>query len=337
MDEYTIRAYAKVNLGLDVVKRLPNGYHQVKMIMQSIDLWDELTLQKTESGITITADSGRSPNKRPSANALSADNGRMSPIENRSSADNDGLSPIENQLSAADSVLPLDKSNLIYKAAALMFEKCGICQGVSIRLQKNIPIAAGMAGGSTDAAATMKGICRLFDLDLSLEQLMDYGVAIGADVPYCLMGGTALAEGIGEKLTPLPPMPDCLILAAKPEAGISTKYVYEHLDAQGLSSHPDIDGMTEAIRLQNLQGILDRMENVLETVTVPAYPVIDTLKTRMLQLGASASLMSGSGPTVFGIFLPEQKEIAGAALHIIQQEALAKQAYLVRPVSALPS
>lgn len=291
MDEYSIRAYAKINLGLDVVKRLPNGYHQVKMIMQSIDLWDELTLRKTESGITVASDSGE---------------------------------------------LPLDNGNLVYKAAALMFEKCGIRQGIHIHLQKNIPIAAGMAGGSTDAAATMKGICRLFHLELSLEQLMEYGVSIGADVPYCLMRGTALAEGIGEILSALPPLPDCLILVAKPEGNVSTKYVYEHLDARGISSHPDIDGMAEAIRLQNLRGIFDRMENVLETVTIPAHPVIDAIKARMLSLGASASLMSGSGPTVFGIFPAEQAKTAVAALHALQQENLAKQLYLVKPVSVLP-
>lgn len=291
MDEYSIRAYAKINLGLDVVGRLPNGYHQVKMIMQSIDLWDELILRKAESGITVTSDSEE---------------------------------------------LPPEQDNLIYKALRLLFRECGIRQGVSIRLRKNIPVAAGMAGGSTDAAAAMKGACSLLGLDLSLKQLMEYGAAIGADVPYCLLGGTALAEGIGEKLTPLTPLPDCLILVAKPEAGISTKYVYEHLDALGLNSHPDIDGMAEAIKLQNLRGVFLRMENVLESVTIPVYPVIDTLKARMLELGASASLMSGSGPTVFGVFPPEQKEAAVTAFRKLRQEMPAGQIFLVKPVSVLP-
>lgn len=252
-----IKAYAKINLGLDVIGRLPNGYHQVKMIMQSIGLWDTLTMERSEHGVTLTTDSPE---------------------------------------------LPTGEDNLVCRAARLMLSKCGISSGVRIHLQKNIPIAAGMAGGSTDAAAVMKGICRLYGLELSLEQLMEYGVAIGADVPYCLMGGTALAEGIGEKLTQLPPLPLCHILVAKPDISVSTKYVYEHLDAEGVAVHPDIDGMTDAICSGNLSGIIGRMANVLETVTVPVHPVIDTLKRRMLALGAAGSLMSGSGPTVFGIF-----------------------------------
>lgn len=285
MDEYRIKAYAKINLGLDVVKRLSNGYHQVKMIMQTVGIFDELLFEKAESGITLSTDSGE---------------------------------------------LPTDENNLIYKAARLMQEKYRLSKGVRIHLQKNIPIAAGMAGGSTDAAATMKGINRLFGLDAPLSELMEYGVSIGADVPYCLMGGTALAEGIGEKLTALPPAPDCFILVAKPDISVSTKYVYEHLDAAGLKSHPDIDGMRAAIEAGSLQGILDRMGNVLETVTVPAYPVIDTLKRRMRELGAVNSLMSGSGPTVFGIFLEENA--ASHAKEQLQRESLAKQIFVTTPV-----
>ena len=179
MDGYQIKAYAKINLGLDVVRRLPNGYHEVKMVMQSVGLWDELTLERAEGGITITTDA-------------------------------DGLSTGED--------------NLIYRAARLMLDKYG-CPGLRVHLQKNIPIAAGMAGGSTDAAAVMKGINHLYRLGLSPAQLMEDGVAIGADVPYCILGGTALAEGIGEKLTPLPPLPPCHILIAKPDISVSTKYV----------------------------------------------------------------------------------------------------------------
>ena len=285
MDEYHIKAYAKINLGLDVIKRLPNGYHQVKMIMQTVDICDELFLEKAASGITLTTDSGE---------------------------------------------LPADKSNLIYKAALLMQEKFGLTEGVRIHLKKNIPIAAGMAGGSADAAAAMKGISRLFGLDASLRQLTDCGVTIGADVPYCLMGGTALAEGIGEKLTALPSAPHCYILVAKPAISVSTKYVYEHLDAAGLSYHPDIDGMRAAIEAGSLQGILSRMGNVLETVTVPAYPIIDTLKRRMCELGAANSLMSGSGPTVFGIFL--EHEAAVYAMERLREETSAQQLFVTTPV-----
>lgn len=287
MDEYRIKAYAKINLGLDVTGRLPNGYHQVRMIMQSIDLWDHLTLQKASDGITLTSDSQE---------------------------------------------LPLDENNLAYRAAALMLEKCRISSGVRIHLQKNIPIAAGMAGGSTDAAAVMKGICALFGLSLPPNQLAEYGLSLGADVPYCLMGGTALAEGIGEKLTALPAFPDCHILVAKPDADISTKYIYEHLDAAGLTRHPDIDGMISAVNSGSLQGILRRMENVLEKVAINVCPTVTLLKNRMLELGAAGSLMSGSGPTVFGIFPTEQESQAAAAFHALRQDGLAKQVFLVRPV-----
>lgn len=281
MNEYQMKAYAKINLGLDVVGKLDNGYHEVKMVMQTVGICDVLSFEKADVGITLTTDSGE---------------------------------------------LPTDENNLIYKAAKLMFETYGIPGGIRIHLQKSIPIAAGMAGGSTDAAATMKGINRLFDLGCSLRELMELGVKIGADVPYCVMGGTALAEGIGEILTPLPPAPECFLLVAKPDINVSTKYVYEHLDAEGVTVHPDIDGMVQAIEEGSLQGILNRMGNVLENVTVKAHPVIDELKERMRELGAVGSMMSGSGPTVFGIFLEEAK--AQEACDRIKEEHLAKQLFV---------
>lgn len=281
MDSYLIKAYAKINLGLDVVRRLENGYHEVRMIMQTVGIHDELMLKRTEEGITVTTDSGE---------------------------------------------LPTDENNLIYKAAKLMLETYHISSGLHIHLKKNIPVAAGMAGGSTDAAATFKGINRLFDLDCTLEELMKLGVQIGADVPYCVMGGTALAEGIGEKLTSLNPAPDCYLLVAKPDIQVSTKYVYEHLDAEGIRKHPDIDGMVEAIWEESLQGILDRMGNVLESVTVEKYPIIQKIKDRMRELGALNSLMSGSGPTVFGIFISERQ--AREAYVQMEKEGLAKQLFV---------
>lgn len=284
MNEYRMKAHAKINLGLDVIRRRPDGYHEVKMIMQSIGLCDELTLEKAPAGITLTTD-------RPE--------------------------------------LSCGEDNLVCKAAKLMFDIFHISGGVHIHLQKKIPIAAGMAGGSTDAAAAMKGISRLFDLEVPLEQLMKLGMTIGADVPYCILGGTALAEGIGEKLTPLTPAPDFYILVAKPEISVSTKYVYEHLDAAGITRHPDIDGMVLSIESGSLQGILDRMGNVLETVTIPAHPEIDSLKRRIRELGAVNSLMSGSGPTVFGVFLSEQA--AEFACGQLKSEKLAKQVFLTTP------
>lgn len=261
MDSYQIKAFAKINLGLDVVRKLENGYHEVKMVMQTVGIYDELTLTRTQEGITVTTDHKE---------------------------------------------LPTDDNNLIYKAAKIMMEEYHIPSGIHIHLKKNIPVAAGMAGGSTDAAATFKGINRMFELDCTLEELMRLGVRVGADVPYCVLGGTALAEGIGEKLTSLNPAPDCYVLVVKPDISVSTKEVYEHLDAEGITQHPDIDGMVEAIWEESLQGILDRMGNVLENVTVEKYPVIDLLKRRLRELGALNSLMSGSGPTVFGIFINER-------------------------------
>lgn len=281
MDHYQMKAYAKINLALDVIKKLENGYHEVKMIMQTIGIYDEICFSKCEEGIHLTIEDG--------------------------------------------GALPADENNLVYKAAKLMFEKYSIPSGIQIHLKKNIPIAAGMAGGSTDAAATFKGINRLFDLDLSLEELMALGVQVGADVPYCILGGTALAEGIGEKLTSLNPAPECFVIVAKPDIEVSTKQVYQCLDAAHIEEHPDIDGMVEAIWEESFQGILDRMGNVLEDVTAKQYPIIETLKTRMRELGALNSLMSGSGPTVFGLFVNER--IAREAFEQLKSEKLVPQLF----------
>lgn len=281
MEQCIRKAYAKINLGLDVIGRLENGYHEVKMIMQTVGIFDVLTLTKTSEGIVVSTDNGE---------------------------------------------LPTDDNNLIYKAARLMIETYDIPHGVRIHLEKNIPIAAGMAGGSTDAAATFLGMNELFSLGASEEELRGLGVKIGADVPYCIMGGTALAEGIGEKLTRLPDAPDCCLLVAKPDINVSTKYVYEHLDAEGVDIHPDIDGMREAIEQGSLEGIVTRLGNVLEVVTVKKYTIIEEIKKTMLSYGAKGSLMSGSGPTVFGIF--ENEEDAGKAMKYIKEAGLAKQVFV---------
>lgn len=286
MEQIVLKAYAKINLGLDVLGRLPNGYHKVKMVMQTVGIFDELTLEKAEGEVTATTDSAE---------------------------------------------LPMDRNNLICRAAVLMRETYAIKEGVRIHLKKAIPIAAGMAGGSTDAAAVILGMNRLFGLERPKEELMRLSVSIGADVPYCILGGTALAEGIGEILTPLASAPACHVLVAKPDISVSTKYVYEHLDIAGKLRHPDIDGMVDAIGKGSLPGILERLGNVLESVTVPAYPVINAIKERMLALGAAGSLMSGSGPTVFGIFPDEAT--ADHAREQIEKEALAKQLFVTTFVS----
>lgn len=282
MDGIRVKALAKVNLGLDVVRRREDGYHEVKMIMQTVHLYDQLAIKRTkEPGITITANLD---------------------------------------------FLPLDENNLIYKAAKLLQDSCEMEEGVAVDLQKHIPVAAGMAGGSTDAAAVLYGMNELFGLGLKRQKLMELGVKIGADVPYCLMRGTALAEGIGERLRSLPPMPKCPVLIAKPGIGVSTRFVYENLKLDEHTIHPDIDAQIAAIRRGNLKETASLMGNLLETVTVREYPVIEEIKRCMRESGALNAMMSGSGPTVFGLF--EEEETAKAAYETMRQSRLAKQVYL---------
>lgn len=282
MERLTKEAYAKINLGLDVLRRREDGYHDVKMVMQTVGICDTLTfVKKSEQGVTLKIDKA--------------------------------------ELSAGE-------DNLICRAAKLLFDRAGITQGVDIFLQKKIPIAAGMAGGSTDAAATLRGLNELFGIGFSIEQLQGIGVMLGADIPYCIVGGTALAEGIGETLTKLPMPPQCTLVVAKPEINVSTKFVYENLHADTLSYHPDIDGMVEAIKAGSLSGISGRLGNVLETVTVREYPVIDTIKSLMKSAGAENALMSGSGPTVFGIFTTVEK--AQKAAEQLREQSLAKQVFV---------
>ena len=291
-DTVEIKAYAKINLGLDVLGRLPNGYHEVRMIMQTVGIYDTLVLKKREQGIAFQV-----------------------------SMPEDGGNP-----PAEAGEVPDNEDNLAYKAAKLIKETYGIEAGVDISLIKRIPVAAGMAGGSTDAAAVLKGMNILFELGLSEETLRELGLKLGADVPYCISGGTALAEGIGEKLIALNDAPDCFLLAAKPDISVSTKYVYENLKLEVLKRRPDIDGMIAAIGDGSLDGILDCMENVLQSVTEVKYPVIGQLKRRMEGAGAAKAMMSGSGPTVFGIFKEEDK--ARAAYEEVRGTKLAKQLFL---------
>ena len=280
-----LQAFAKINLGLDVLGKREDGYHEVRMIMQTIRMYDQLDMRKSvEPGIHLTT------NKK---------------------------------------YIPVDENNLVWRAAKLMMDTCGIIEGVSIHLHKVIPVAAGMAGGSSDAAATLVGMNRLFHCGLSKEKLMELGVQIGADVPYCVLRGTALAQGIGEKLTVLPPMPDCWILIGKPGISVSTKYVYTTLDLNTNTVHPDIDGMKKALEDGNLYGITERMGNVLQDVTIPAYPEVERIKEQMKALGAVNAMMSGSGPTVFGIFDNEEK--AQKACQKLRESGSCQQVFLTVP------
>ena len=277
-----LKARAKINLGLDVLGRRENGYHDVRMVMQSVYLYDNVRLEaREEPGI---------------------------------------------ELSSNLYYLPDDSGNIAYKAAQMMIEEFHLEGGVRITLDKHIPVAAGMAGGSSNAAAVLFGMNRLFGLELTRQELMERGVQLGADVPYCILRGTVLAEGIGEKLTVLPSIPKCAVLIAKPPVSVSTRVVYEALDSKEIVKHPDIDGLIRALEEGSLKHAAACMGNVLEDVTILKYPVIREIKQEMMEAGALNAMMSGSGPTVFGLF--ENKIKARNAQERIRRKALAKQVYV---------
>lgn len=280
-----LKALAKINLGLDVIGTREDGYHLVRMIMQTIDLYDWVTVRKSESA---------------------------------------GIS-LETNLN----FLPTDEHNIAYQAVELLKQDFPQIDGVELRIHKCIPVAAGMAGGSTDAAAVLYGMNKLYHLGIPMNRLMEYGLKLGADVPYCLLRGTALAEGIGEKLTRLAPMPDCFILIAKPPVSVSTKLVYQSLDALKEPPHPPIDAQIHDLEAQDLPSLAMHMGNVLECVTVPMHPQIAQIKELMEEQGAIAAMMSGSGPTVFGIFSEEAKAYEAKAQ--IRNSGLARQVYVTKP------
>lgn len=287
MNQIRLKALAKINLGLDVLRRKEDGYHDVKMIMQTINLHDSIYMKKIEEK--------------------------------------------EIRIRTNLYYLPNNENNLAYKAAKILMDEFDLPGGISIHLKKVIPVAAGMAGGSSDGAAVLFGMNKMYGLKLSMQELMDRGVKLGADVPYCIMRGTALAEGIGEKLTALPSMPKCHILIAKPPINVSTKFVYENLHANDLKpeDHPPVDVQLAALEEGNLEKLVAHMGNVLERVTVPEYPVINEIKQKMMDHGALGAMMSGSGPTVFGIFTSYAK--AKEAYQAIERSGLSKQIYLTTP------
>ena len=287
MDKMELKALGKINLGLDVLDRRENGYHDVRMVMQTVYLYDQIVITKTKQ-----------PGVKAETNLF---------------------------------YLPVDENNLACRAAKMLIDEFNITVGVHISMDKKIPVSAGMAGGSADAAAVLFGVNKMFGLGLSKQELMERGVRLGADVPYCIMRGTALSEGIGEILTPLPPMPQCRVLIAKPAVSVSTKHVYESLNlpSLGAEAHPDIDAMRAAIEKKDLSGVVSQLGNVLETVTIPENPVIQTLKDKMMEMGADGSLMSGSGPTVFGLFTNQTAaQAAYEELRYGSSQDLAKQVCL---------
>ena len=285
MDKLALKAYGKINLGLDVLRKRPDGYHNLKMIMQMVDVYDDIIITKTDRKDEIIV--------------------------------------------ATDKfVLENEKGNLAYMAAKLLFDEFDIHQGIEIKINKRIPIAGGMAGGSSDCATTLMGINKMFDLKLSKEDLMKRGVKLGADVPYCVLGKTAIAEGVGEILTPLPTPPSCYVIIAKPPVSVSTAFVYGNIRPDEITKRPDIDGMAEAIKNGDLYKMSSLLYNVMEDVTVPEYPIIADIKKMMIENGALNSIMSGSGPTVFGIY--DNLEKAENTMKLLKKSNLTEQLYLTK-------
>ncbi|MBQ7463784.1 MAG: 4-(cytidine 5'-diphospho)-2-C-methyl-D-erythritol kinase [Lachnospiraceae bacterium] len=264
-----INAYAKINLGLDITGRRSDGYHDLKMVMQTIDLHDVITIHAI-------------------------------PEINGSEEEGNIL------VTCNDSSLPVDERNLAFRAARLLFSEFSITDNLEIDIIKNIPVAAGLGGGSADAAAVLKGVNEFFGLGLSDEELMERGAELGADIPFLINGGTALAQGIGEILEPLGAPLGLTAIVAVPDIMVSTKEVYEEYDRREFTgAHPDIDHLKAAIEMDDIGCIPEFLGNVLESVTIPRYPVIDRIKEIMMSNGAAGALMSGSGPSVFGLFVDD--------------------------------
>lgn len=287
MDKIELKAYGKINIGLDVIRKREDGYHDLDMIMQTVGVYDDVIISRE-----------------------------------------DGTQTYEIEVSTDADILPNDKGNLAFMAAKVLMEAYDIKSKVKIHINKRIPIAGGMAGGSADCAAVLRGVNKLFQLGLTDEQLQEYGVKLGADVPYCIVGGTKRAQGIGEILTDLPTPPKCYVIIAKPDAFVSTKFVYSHIRPAQIENHPDIDGIIESIKAGDLYGMCEKNANVMEDVTIPEYPIIQKVKDILKSNGAVNALMSGSGPTVFGIYDDEEK--AKQSMDALSGKEFVSQLYLTK-------
>lgn len=287
MDKIELKAYGKINIGLDVIRKREDGYHDLDMIMQTVGVYDDVIISRE-----------------------------------------DGTQTYEIEVSTDADILPNDKGNLAFMAAKILMEAYDIKSKVKIHINKRIPIAGGMAGGSADCAAVLRGVNQLFQLGLTDEQLQEYGVKLGADVPYCIVGGTKRAQGIGEILTDLPTPPKCYVIIAKPDAFVSTKFVYSHIRPAQIENHPDIDGIIESIKAGDLYGMCEKIANVMEDVTIPEYPIIQKVKDILKSNGAVNALMSGSGPTVFGIYDDEEK--AKQSMDALSGKEFVSQLYLTK-------
>ena len=281
METIFLKARAKINLNLDVIGKLENGYHVVEMVMQQIDLYDNICLTKKESGLSIET--------------------------------------------TCDYIKD-DDSNIAYKAAALLMKDYSAIKGVHIHIEKLIPVAAGLAGGSSDAAAVLMGLNKLYALGISEDELMNYGVQLGADVPFCILGGAAIAEGIGEKLTPIKGLEEQWVLIAKPPISVSTQEIYTNYSVEYIRKDRPFKQLLEAVNTSNLSILSTLMFNALEVVTFERYSIVEKLKRKVQETGAVATMMSGSGPTVFGLYKSYDKGCK-ALKHI---KKLYPQTYLVK-------
>ncbi|MDF2545582.1 MAG: 4-(cytidine 5-diphospho)-2-C-methyl-D-erythritol kinase [Anaerosolibacter sp.] len=286
LSELKIRGRAKINLSLDVLRRREDGYHEIKMIMQQVDLYDEITLREIEEGIRLQCNC---------------------------------------------EFIPADEGNIAYRAAKLIKEKYHIQKGIYIYIEKNIPVAAGLAGGSTNAAAVLLGLNSLWNLGASKEELMALGLQLGADVPFCVLGGAALAEGIGEKLTPIQGLENTWVVLCKPNIGVSTADVYKNLNINNIQQHPDTERILDALCRKDIQTVAGNLKNVLEQVTEQMHPIVRDIKRRMLEYNALGSIMSGSGPTVFGLYKDYNK--AKSAFDNLNK--VYKQTYVVKTFSGV--
>lgn len=289
MEQLTQKAYAKLNLVLDVCYKRTDGYHELRTVMQTVDLHDELIFKKRDD------------------------------------------KEIRLEVRAEGQDVPCDPSNLVYRAVRAVMERYETCGGMEIVLKKQIPAAAGMAGGSADAAAAIRACNELYELCMSNETMCEIAVGIGADVPYCLTGGTVLCEGIGEIMTPLPKLPGLHFVIIKPDVSVSTAAVYDALDSAVSTWHPDVDGMIRSIIKKDAGVLVNCLGNVLESVTIPQYPVIEERKQQLMDCGAHGVLMSGSGPTVFGIFL--EREQQRRAYEVLSHMDGIGQVFMAEPVA----
>lgn len=310
MERIKLPAYAKINLSLDVTGKLENGYHTLQMIMQTISLYDEVMLEKTQEGIEIVCDNPYIP----------CDERNICYRAAKEFFDKNGIKAL---LQKAD-----DNKNFSEKTFDIKYDNNETYQqyaGVRINIKKRIPAGAGLAGGSADAAAVLKGLNILYGTNLKLDELAEIGVKCGADVPFCLYGGTCLAEGIGEKLTRLPSFSGVDAVVVMPEFSVSTEWVYKNYRMEDSKKHPDTRALIEAIKLKDIEKVARGMRNVLESVTTVKYPEINEIKKVLKKLGALGSMMSGSGPSVFGLFGNSEK--ARAAFNELKE--VYKRTYLV--------